>query len=96
MLARKKEREEGDREEEGYSSGEGYESSGDDWKPVEGEREESSTDGEADEGRRKLVDRGGVKRKLEFMDDGKGRRGWRGNLSKSRRIYSSGRWRDRN
>ena len=59
MLARKKEREEGDREEEGYSSGEGYESSGDDWKPVEGEREESSTDGEADEGRRKLVDRGG-------------------------------------
>ena len=30
------EREEGNREEEGYSSGKGYESSGDDWKPGKG------------------------------------------------------------
>ena len=42
------------------------------------------------------MDREGVKGKLEFMDEGKGRRGRRGNISKSRRIYSLGRGRDRN
>ena len=45
---------------------------------------------------RKLVDREGVKGKLKFMDEGKGRRGRRGNISKSRRIYRLGRGRDRN
>ena len=89
------EREE-DREEEGFSSGEGYESSREDWVPEKGEGEESSTDGEGDETKRKVVAMEGVKRKLQFMDEGRGRRGRRGNISKSRRIYSLGRGRGGN